>query len=164
MQNNIVKINSYVYSLQYCELKPVIILNNTIEIPRKKPSSFSKKTCKQNIHVHTHSLTPCCSSALHWGFPISICGFRNITDFVQMYSLTTSEWMLRFLVSLFELLGLWFWFVGVFFWGIELFVLVRVDFWIWASMFSWQSCKNDSHYPFKKSMDILFIFSWHLGN
>lgn len=138
--NNLFKFNSCVYPLWYYYLKPAIILNTTTEIPREK--TFSKKTHKQYIHVHTRSLTPCCSiqhcnSIQHWGFPISICGFRNIH---RLTLWKCSHWLLQsecwgFWFHFFELLGLWFWFVFTFFWGKELFVLVRVDFWIWAACF-----------------------------
>lgn len=49
------------HPLQYYKLKPAIILNDTIETPRKmKLMFFQKKIHKQHIHLHTHSLTACC--------------------------------------------------------------------------------------------------------
>lgn len=96
------KFNSYVYPLQYCELEPVI-LNYTTKIPRKKFLLLFQKN-SQAVHPCAHTLfaTLLLNSALHLGFPISICGFRNIdTLTVKMYSLTTSEWMLRLFVLLF---------------------------------------------------------------
>lgn len=125
--------------MQYYDLKSVIILSTTTEIPREKTLLlFQKNSQAEHTCAHTFFDTLLFNSALHWGFPISICVFRNIHR-LTLWKCT--HWLLQsecwgFWFHSFELLGLWFWFVGfMFFWGKELFVLVRVDFWIWAACF-----------------------------
>lgn len=147
-----------VHCLQYYKLKPIIILNDTTETSRKmKLMLFQKNPQAADTSAHTFFDNLLFDSALPRGFPISICVFKN-TSQLALWKFT--HWLLQN-----EGWDFYFWLIGCFFLcGKELSVLVRVDFWIWVSMFSWQSCKNDSHYPFKKITHVLLILCWHSGN